>query len=36
MNRNSLKREKELKEDQSFGWNVFGEEATYRAYDKRC
>ena len=36
MNRNALKKEEEGKVDQSFGWNVYGEEATYKAYDKRC
>ena len=36
LNRNALKKEKEHKEDQSFGWNVFGEDAYYKAYDRRC
>lgn len=36
MNRNCLRKDKEEKVDQSFGWNVFGEEASYRAYEKRC
>lgn len=36
MNRNCLRKEQEEKVDQSFGWNVFGEEASYRAYEKRC
>lgn len=36
MNRNCLKKEKEIKEDQSFGWNVFGEQASYKAYERRC
>ena len=36
LNRNSLKKDKEEKEDRSFGWNVFGEDAYYKAYDRRC
>jgi len=36
MNRNALKKEKEEKPNQSFGWNVFGQEASYKAHEKRC
>ena len=37
MNRNALRKEEDGERvDQSFGWNVYGDEATYKAYDKRC
>lgn len=36
LNRNALKKEEEEKVDQNFGWNVYGEEAYYKAYHKRC
>jgi calcium/calmodulin-dependent protein kinase (CaM kinase) II/peptidyl-prolyl isomerase G (cyclophilin G) len=37
MTRNVGKKEDTEKgEDQSFGWNVFGEDAYYKAYDRRC
>jgi calcium/calmodulin-dependent protein kinase (CaM kinase) II/peptidyl-prolyl isomerase G (cyclophilin G) len=36
LNRNALKKEEEEKPDESFGWNVYGEEAYYKAYHKRC
>lgn len=36
MNRNAVRKEEEERVDQSFGWNVYGDEATYKAYDKRC
>lgn len=36
MNRNSMKKDKEARQDQSFGWNVFSEDAYYKAYDRRC
>jgi hypothetical protein len=37
MNRNGgRKEEAEKGDDQSFGWNVFGEDAYYKAYERRC
>ena len=36
MNRNALKKEEQDRPDTHFGWNIYGEEAYYKAYDKRC
>jgi peptidyl-prolyl isomerase G (cyclophilin G) len=36
LNRNALKKDEGEKIDESFGWNVYGEEASYKAYHKRC
>lgn len=39
MNRNALKKDEgdeEKKPNQTFGWNVYTEDAYYNAYDKRC
>ena len=36
LNRTSLRKEREEKPDQSYGWNVFGEEAYFKAYHRRC
>lgn len=36
LNRNALKKQEEEKPNENFGWNVYGEEAFYKAYHKRC